>query len=73
MWSKDDVAQYRRQHDLPEHPLVADGYRSVGCIPCTDRVGEGEGERDGRWRGSEKTECGIHLGLPGVESDGSGI
>jgi phosphoadenosine phosphosulfate reductase len=42
-------------------------------MPCTDRVASGEDERSGRWRGSEKTECGIHLGLVGREADGSGI
>ena len=72
-WSQEDVESYRRLHDLPEHPLVADGFRSIGCMPCTTRVGEGEDERSGRWRGSEKTECGIHLGLASFETDGSGI
>lgn len=72
-WSREDVEFYRRLHDLPEHPLVADGFRSIGCMPCTTRVGEGEDERSGRWRGSEKTECGIHLGLASFETDGSGI
>ena len=72
-WSKDDLAAYRRARVLPEHPLVADGFRSIGCMPCTSRVGDGEDERDGRWRGKGKTECGIHLGLPALEADGSGI
>ena len=72
-WSKADVAHYLSLHDLPEHPLVADGFRSIGCMPCTTRVAEGEDERSGRWRGFEKTECGIHLGLAAVETDGSGI
>jgi phosphoadenosine phosphosulfate reductase len=72
-WTKDDVQAYRRRHDLPEHPLVADGFRSIGCMPCTTRVAEGEDERDGRWRGTDKTECGIHLGLASFETDGSGI
>ena len=72
LWSKEDVDRYRRSHDLPEHPLVAEGYHSIGCISCTDRVADGEDERDGRWRGSEKTECGIHLRLPAREMDGSG-
>jgi phosphoadenosine phosphosulfate reductase len=72
-WSKEDVLAYRRRHDLPEHPLVADGFRSIGCMPCTTRVADGEDERDGRWRGADKTECGIHLGLPSLETDGSGI
>jgi phosphoadenosine phosphosulfate reductase len=72
-WSREEVAAYRAAHELAEHPLVADGFRSVGCMPCTDRVADGEDERDGRWRGSDKTECGIHLGLASFETDGSGI
>ena len=72
-WTRADVAAYQRLHDLPEHPLVADGFRSVGCMPCTSRVADGEDERSGRWRGRDKTECGIHLGLASYEADGSGI
>jgi phosphoadenosine phosphosulfate reductase len=72
-WTKEEVAAHRLRHDLPEHPLVADGFRSIGCTPCTTRVNEGEDERDGRWRGSDKIECGIHLGLASFETDGSGI
>ncbi len=72
-WSKDDLEAYRHRHDLPEHPLVADGFRSIGCMPCTTRVAEGEDERDGRWRGRKKTECGIHFGLAAFETEGSGI
>lgn len=72
-WTRQDIDAYRKMHDLPDHPLVADGFRSIGCMPCTSRVAEGEDERSGRWRGSEKTECGIHLGLPPFETDGSGI
>ena len=72
-WTKEHVAAYRSRHDLPEHPLVADGFRSIGCMPCTDRVADGEDERNGRWRGRGKTECGIHLGLASFETDGSGI
>jgi phosphoadenosine phosphosulfate reductase len=49
------------QHDLPAHPLVEQGYPSVACAPCTTPVGDGEAERAGRWRGSEKDECGIHI------------
>jgi phosphoadenosine phosphosulfate reductase len=63
LWSADDIESYRRLHGLPEHPLVADGYRSIGCEPCTDKPRNGEAVRGGRWRGWEKTECGIHLGL----------
>jgi len=72
-WSKDDVEGYAARFDLPAHPLVAQGFPSIGCMPCTDRVASGEDERAGRWRGSEKTECGIHLGIVGREVDGSGI
>jgi phosphoadenosine phosphosulfate reductase len=49
---------------LPPHPLVADGYRSIGCWPCTRPVAPGEPARAGRWAGAAKTECGIHLPLP---------
>ena len=72
-WTKADLKAYAERHALPAHPLVAQGFRSIGCMPCTDRVAEGEDERAGRWRGSEKTECGIHLGIVGREVDGSGI
>jgi phosphoadenosine phosphosulfate reductase len=72
-WTSADVEAYRALHALPAHPLVADGFRSIGCMPCTDRVAEGEDERAGRWRGQAKTECGIHLGLVGREAFGSGI
>lgn len=60
-WSKDDVDDYIAAHDLPRHPMVADGYPSIGCGPCTARPREGEDERSGRWSGLGKTECGIHL------------
>lgn len=60
-WSSDDLRAYMTDHNLPRHPLVAQGYPSIGCMPCTTRVGAGEDPRAGRWRGSEKTECGIHF------------
>jgi phosphoadenosine phosphosulfate reductase len=72
-WAPRDLAAYAAAHDLPPHPLVEQGFRSIGCMPCTDRVADGEDDRAGRWRGSEKIECGIHLGLLGKEADGSGI
>lgn len=56
-----DLKAYAEKHDLPPHPLIAQGYRSIGCMPCTRPVSEGEDQRAGRWAGSEKTECGIHL------------
>ncbi|WP_299971273.1 phosphoadenylyl-sulfate reductase [uncultured Roseobacter sp.] len=60
-WGADQIAAYIADHDLPRHPLVAKGYASLGCRPCTTPVGENEDPRAGRWRGQEKTECGIHF------------
>lgn len=59
-WGAAELTAYARAHDLPAHPLLAEGYRSVGCAPCTSPVAEGEDARAGRWRGQAKTECGIH-------------
>ena len=59
-WSAGDVLDYIKQHDLPPHPLVAKGFPSIGCLPCTSRVAPGEDPRAGRWRGKAKQECGIH-------------
>ncbi len=64
-WSADDIAAYFEQHDLPRHPLVARGFPSIGCEPCTHKVAPGEDPRSGRWKGWDKTECGIHK--PGEE------
>jgi phosphoadenylyl-sulfate reductase (thioredoxin) len=60
-WSDDDVRAYVRKHDVPVNPLHARGYPSIGCRPCTSPVLPGELDRAGRWRGREKTECGLHL------------
>jgi len=60
-WTREDIEAYFTAHDLPHHPLEAEGYLSIGCMPCTDRVAPGENPRAGRWRGMDKTECGIHL------------
>lgn len=59
-WTKADLDAYFVAHDLPVHPLVAQGYLSIGCAPCTSVVKPGEDPRAGRWRGWDKTECGIH-------------
>jgi phosphoadenosine phosphosulfate reductase len=67
-WTLADLEAYAGKHSLPRHPLVEDGYPSIGCIPCTRRVAAGEGYRDGRWAGLDKDECGIHTGV-----DGEGI
>jgi len=61
LWRKEDIEAYFERHALARHPLEADGFLSIGCMPCTDRVAPGENPRAGRWRNSEKTECGIHL------------
>lgn len=59
-WSKADLDTYFEEHKLPRHPLEAQGYLSIGCAPCTSVVRPGEDPRAGRWRGWDKTECGIH-------------
>jgi phosphoadenosine phosphosulfate reductase len=59
-WDKARLDAYFEEHRLPRHPLEADGYPSIGCSPCTSRVKPGEDPRAGRWRGWDKTECGIH-------------
>jgi phosphoadenosine phosphosulfate reductase len=59
-WTSTDIADYVAIHRLPAHSLVSRGYSSIGCAPCTSIVEAGENQRAGRWRGSEKTECGIH-------------
>jgi phosphoadenosine phosphosulfate reductase len=60
-WGPAEIEAYFTVHGLPRHPLEADGYRSVGCLPCSDRAQPGEDARAGRWRGRDKAECGIHL------------
>jgi len=60
-WGKEDIQDYMINNRLPRHPLVAKGYPSIGCAPCTSPVKPGEDERAGRWRGTAKTECGIHF------------
>jgi phosphoadenosine phosphosulfate reductase len=59
-WSAGDLLAYIKEHDLPPHPLVAKGFPSIGCLPCTSRVLPGEDPRAGRWRDKAKQECGIH-------------
>lgn len=60
-WRMEDVQTYMIENNLPRHPLVAKGYPSIGCAPCTSPVKPGEDPRAGRWRGSDKSECGIHF------------
>jgi phosphoadenosine phosphosulfate reductase len=59
-WTDDDVSDYVARHDVPVNPLVARGYLSIGCRPCTRPVPEGATARSGRWDGV-RTECGLHL------------
>ncbi len=60
-WSKDQVDEYVEENDVPLNPLLSQGYKSIGCEPCTRRVSDGEDYRAGRWSGSGKTECGLHI------------
>jgi len=55
-----DLEAYMSHYDLPRHPLLAEGYRSIGCMPCTVKGGTVDNPRAGRWFGTSKTECGIH-------------
>lgn len=60
-WSDDDVERYIEENDVIVNPLLSQGYPSIGCAPCTRKVLAGEGPRAGRWAGTDKTECGIHV------------
>ena len=60
-WTSQDLADYVAENRLPRHPLVAKGFPSIGCAPCTTRVNDGEDPRAGRWRDLSKEECGIHF------------
>lgn len=64
-WSLEDLKAHILAHDLPRHPLVEDGFISIGCMPCTQRVKDGDAYRSGRWAGSDKDECGIHENIAG--------
>jgi phosphoadenosine phosphosulfate reductase len=59
-WGAAEIEIAFKEYKLPQHPLVYDGFKSIGCQPCTTRVADGEDSRSGRWAGLEKTECGIH-------------
>lgn len=69
-WTRKDVWSFILKHDIPYNPLHDRGYPSIGCRPCTAPVGDGQDERSGRWAGSAKKECGLHV----IEvQDGGGI
>ena len=59
-WAYEDVNAYIDAHGLPRHPLWKKGFRSIGCAPCTIPIKENGHEREGRWPGITKTECGLH-------------
>jgi phosphoadenosine phosphosulfate reductase len=59
-WTDQDVAGYIEDHDVPVNPLTQRGYPSIGCMPCTQPVTDGDDPRAGRWAGRDKTECGLH-------------
>ena len=63
-WTSDQVRAYVAEHEVPYNPLHDRNYPSIGCMPCTSPVMPGEDSRSGRWRGQEKTECGLHLRIP---------
>jgi phosphoadenosine phosphosulfate reductase len=72
-WGKEDLDAYALEHDLPPHPLVAQGFPSIGCWPCTAPVEDGSDVRAGRWQGLDKTECGIHVArAPGAPNNVGG-
>lgn len=62
-WTRGQVQEFLKDHGIPINPLAAQGYRSIGCQPCTQPVHQGDSERAGRWTGFNKTECGIHTFL----------
>ncbi len=65
-WDKDRLEEEFIRRDLPRHPLEADGFLSIGCYTCTERVAAGADPRSGRWAGTDKTECGIHMTMIGT-------
>ncbi|HEX3364662.1 MAG TPA: phosphoadenylyl-sulfate reductase [Phenylobacterium sp.] len=72
-WGREDLDAYAAEYDLPAHPLVAQGFPSIGCWPCTKPVEDGQDVRAGRWAGEDKTECGIHVArAPGAVANVGG-
>jgi len=59
-WTHDEVWSYIKEHNLPYNPLHDANYPSIGCKPCTSPVCQGDDDRSGRWKGTNKTECGLH-------------
>jgi phosphoadenylyl-sulfate reductase (thioredoxin) len=69
-WTHADVWDHVRSHEVSTNPLHEQGYLSIGCAPCTTPVAPGEDPRSGRWRGREKTECGLHVERLATRSGG---
>lgn len=67
-WGPENVSAYVKANSLPGHPLIPKGFLSIGCAPCTSPVEEGQDARSGRWKGQQKTECGIHISNQGKNS-----
>lgn len=67
-WTEGDVQAHLRRRGIPTHPLLEEGYASIGCWPCTRPLGEGEEGRSGRWAGTDKNECGIHTIATAVDA-----
>jgi len=70
-WTRQQIYAYIDQHHLPTHPLLAKGYTSIGCVPCTRPISPDEDERAGRWAETDKNECGIHLDLTQLQEEKS--
>lgn len=68
-WTREELDAYFKAHDLPRHLLESQGYPSIGCSPCTSKVQAGEDPRSGRWRGWDKTECGIHEAVTPIDDN----
>ena len=66
LWNNDQIQTYFALHDLPKHPLVKQGYPSIGCWACTSKVEDHEDRRAGRWRDEGREECGIHFNEDGT-------
>jgi phosphoadenosine phosphosulfate reductase len=71
-WTSRETFYYMDRHGIPTHPLFDQGYASIGCAPCTRPVVPGENEREGRWAGTSKVECGLHTFLETAGAGGSG-
>lgn len=69
-WTHEQMWAYIREHDVPYNPLHDSGYASIGCEPCTTPIAAGEDMRSGRWRGRDKTECGLHIAPATLVSKG---